>query len=422
MSWHSHVSFLRRLAPAGGFPSLPAILNAWKVLRQTGSDRADSLAKWAGVFQNSLSVQTVLPAASGKEALFLVFREAVQTDARRYLLLAGYTCPDIVAAGVRAGLQIVPVDMDQTTLEMLPASVPDGIPPETAMVVLSNLYGIPDRIEPWRARFGSDLLIVDDGCQALLSRDQGDPIGTRRDTVGVVSFGRGKALCGIGGGAVVLSAHSHGRVAEALRLAAEAKEARSRIARGVNPGDWLKLLLFWLFEHPVLFGIPEALPFLHLGETRYERDFKTGDISFAQMLVAAAQVLEADAERAIRADRCSRWGAALQGLPAALPAEIRRRAGDQLAPTRFPVVLPDASVRQRVLRLLQHAGLGASRSYPAPLEMFCEGEPLFCRQLTPGAAVAATRILTLPTHRYVEAEDIARAVQVLRSEIGRGGI
>jgi dTDP-4-amino-4,6-dideoxygalactose transaminase len=64
-----------------------------------------------------------------------------------------------------------------------------------------------------------------------------------------------------------------------------------------------------------------------------------------------------------------------------------------------------------VFWILRRRRLGASRSYPAPLnEISAFRRYLWAEEEYSGAKFVADRILTLPTHPYVNEQDIQKIV------------
>ena len=78
---------------------------------------------------------------------------------------------------------------------------------------------------------------------------------------------------------------------------------------------------------------------------------------------------------------------------------------------RFPIVFPKKEARRRVFWMLSRHRLGASRSYLTPLNEIPAFRKYLCAEDDyPGAKFVADRILTLPTHPYVNEQDIQKIV------------
>lgn len=366
---------LRRLAPAGGFPNP----------RDVHPERQDLIEQTERLLKQLFDASALSLCGSGKSALekILTYLKSIHVER---LFVAGYSCPDIVASAVRAGLQVIPVDVNSTTLEPLWQN--ELIDPERDSVILSNLYGLVDSCS-----LLNGIRWVDDACQAALSFDEERRVGSR--ALGVLSFGRGKAICGIGGGAT-------------LGLS-ERDDVGDR-----NFYDRLKLKTLYLFERPSLYWLPAAVPFLGVGETVYDREYPE-DLLSLDRLAAAEAILS---KLSVREDdvrvMSSKWDVAFKDIDIVLPNKERERKGSKTSPglIRFPILFPTEEFRDKAYGKL--INLGASKSYPAPLTDLCKGERQLILRTLPGAREVSRRILTLPTHRYVEERDVEETADIIR--------
>ncbi len=388
----------RKLAPAGGFPSPLGIFNAWLELKQIL--KGSSLTA-AAVLANRLctrfSFSEVLPVCNGTEALYRLFQNASLGSKIGSVLMSAYTCPDIAYAAVKAGVKVIPLDIDSGTLEMrLDRTLGSD---DVTAVVLSNLYGLPDSFSGFE-KLVPRPQIIDDGCQSLLSSINGKHVGARTG-FGVLSFGRGKALCGIGGGAV-LSTEPQNRN-YGLEPTSYLGELR----------DLLVLTLSWALEHPLLYSIPTALPFLEIGETTIkERNFSKspGLISILATL-ANLKTVDANAKHAVAIARG--WHDRLPGLGLQEPFINRGFTFDgSVVPLRYPILFADSERRKRVEKAL--ARFGGSVSYNKTLFDFPELVPHLVGDRCKEADSVSKRLLTLPTHKYVTERDMDAVQQIIR--------
>jgi dTDP-4-amino-4,6-dideoxygalactose transaminase len=393
-----YVRSLRTLAPAGGFVSPLTLLSA--LLREKKRNGESSVPlRLAPLLRERLekwfSAKNFWFASSGKASLYTLLLEIKAKKPALTVAAAAYGCPDIAAAVIRSGCRLSLFDIDESTLEPLKNTLDER--PDA--VVLSNLYGLIDPLDPWR---GTDTVVVDDACQAALGTSGERRIGARPGAVGILSFGRGKAICGIGGGCILWNAGepSGGRPPSA----------------GLVTGAF-KAAAYWLFEQPLLYWIPARLPFLKLGEVHYESDFPVRDISAAELLVALAQLERFEDTVALHAANAKLWQEALDGAEVIEPFLLRRNGeADRAVPLRYPVLFRDAASRDEALRRLDREGLGASPSYnedlPSLLRRSGAGGD---RVVAPGANSAARRLITLPVHRHVRKQDIERGGEIIRN-------
>jgi perosamine synthetase len=432
MHTNNHQSSLFRvLAPAGGFSSPLSILNAKHEVKQMVRQNGPGVRK---VFEHylaqALDAGGLISFGSGKESLLACFRALSKGLRHPYVAMSAYTCPDIAVACARAGFKVLPLEVKEASLELDLSAHTDAQLSQLSAVVLSNLYGLVDNLAPAiKLAESSGCIIVDDACQALLSKRNGHHVGVCPNTYGVLSFGRGKAICGVGGGAVVISGKN---TAEAtISQTANRQMISTEELRHLqldNPKGALCAVhclsgfLSWCLERPWLYWLPAKLPFLGLGKTEPDFSFRGASITESQLLHAYAQWKS----HSIRAQSCietaNQWSDLL--LDTALIQPFCKRGFDfsgSVVPIRYPVIFPSAELRDKAFRCLQKHGLGASCSYPKALDGYPELKEVLVESNFPVAKSIARRILTLPVHRYVEKKDIDRGAAIIKEILGQSG-
>jgi dTDP-4-amino-4,6-dideoxygalactose transaminase len=241
--------------------------------------------------------------------------------------------------------------------------------------------------------------VVDDAAQALGGEAPDGRAGARGD-VGVLSFGRGKPLSGLGGGALVGSR---------LPSACAAPETPPPARRAAQ----LRALLYGAALRPAVFRWLAALPGLHIGETLFDPDFPTGSIDGASLVLAAARLPQLARLGAERAERAEALAAALRTRTRFHP--LTAPLGTRAVHPRLAVLAPDAAARGAALARLSRAGLGGSAFYPSALGEIRALQPHLCgpaRQA--GAADFAARVFTLPTHAGADASVRDQIAEQLR--------
>ena len=381
---------LSRLPPSGE-PIGPEML--WRVGRGRGIGSASELLR------QQLGVATVSLHASGREALRVGLRHLAEGSGRTEVVVPAYTCFSVPSAVVAAGLRVRLVDVDAqgwidlADLESLPLDA-------VAAVVVCNLFGVPEAIAPVAERTTpAGVAVVDDAAQSLGSLGPEGWVGARGD-LGVLSFGRGKPVGALGGGALAWP-----RAPQGLALPPEAAPGRI--------GALARALAFDVALWPPLFRLLAAIPALGIGETHFEPEFPHGAIPGAA-LALLAPLLPRSAEQAQR--RAAR--------ACALAERIQEVEGWRplLAPgpqnpvyPRLALIAPSAGARDRALRDLTRLGAGASAMYPASLDVLPElRSHLVDARECPGARDFAARVLTLPTHGGLRGARFEQALEVLR--------
>ena len=155
------------------------------------------------------------------------------------------------------------------------------------------------------------------------------------------------------------------------------------------------------------------MPFLELGESRFDPNFKIARLSAYQTRLAAQLFPLVDSCNRIRQNNAHQLQFGIEGIEGIeVPQPV---AGADPVFLRFPILARGEVHRAQLVNRLRAAGIGASTSYPSAVsDIPGIGRYLaHNQQPCPGARSVAARIITLPTHPYVTAEDIERMVQVI---------
>ena len=345
--------------------------------------------------------------ASGTAALAAAIIAAInrKTVDRPEVILPAYGCPDIVSAAVYAGATPVLVDLLPDSPWMDPDQLATRLGDNTVAIIAVSLFGIPEQMASLRQLAEqAGAVLIEDSSQAFPSNReqsiwQGDLI--------VLSFGRGKPVSLLGGGAVL---HRDGLLAQWLPHGSikTAQNWRTRLAMRT------KIHLYNKMISPHLYWLPDSLPFLHLGETRYH------PLSDIQAMEADRQALLPTNIMAYQSDGLitqKKLASLLDefDVPEALLFNLaaRYQAVDQHRLLRYPLLV-DPAIRDRLYLELKRSGLGPSKMYPLAmpaipgLEKLLPGQHHF-----PQAEAFATRVLTLPTHQRFGQKDFLRLRRVL---------
>lgn len=349
--------------------------------------------------------------ASGTAALAaaLVAAMKVKSIESAEVILPAYGCPDLVSAVEFAGARAVLVDIetDRPWLDLMQLAT--AITDNTAAIVAVNLFGISERWMQLRELAEkNDVVLIEDSAQYFPGGEkqqdwQGDLV--------VFSFGRGKPVSLLGGGAVLASKLS------LLELLPQPKKGTTTFRQRFTYN--LKAKLYNAMISPSLYWLPQSLPFLHLGETRYHRlqAIEAMDRKRMDLLPANISCYQDDANASIRREKISLMLESLTDLPDRwmnLPRLCKVKANRRLL--RYPLLL-EAKSRYQAYHNLNRAGLGASVMYPSSLPKISGINHLVDdKKSFPNAEDFASRLLTLPTHAGVSDKDIDK-MKIILSEL-----
>ena len=381
--------WLWRQPPAYSPLPLRAILGA---VRETYIDRNDPIPAARALVRQVYRADVAYLLDSGTEALQLALRIAARMLGKPLrVALPAYGCYAIASAAVGAGADIALYDVDPFTLgpdlDSLAATLAAG----ARVVVAAPLCGVP---LPWAelascaSSFGA--ILVEDAAQGHGAALEGVPLGAL-GPLSTLSFGRGKGWTGIQGGALLLRGADL-PIPPTIRRASHRMAALGVGLRGVAQSA---------FGRARWYGLPAAIPWLGLGETRYRPP-----VTPQRMHAVAAGVITRTFPLASREARQRRDVAA--DLLRRLPTDSRIRP---ITPAgvagylRLPVLLSrgmagfgDAGGAER---------LGFAPGYPATLASL---EPVRQRLFGPanrwpGAVDLTRRLVTLPTHSQLTLQD-----------------
>ncbi len=315
------------------------------------------------------------------------------------VILPAYACPDLISAALFAGIKPVLVDLEHDTPWMDLEKLKERIGRNTIAVIATHFLGITERMSEIRTLLSdSDVVLIEDSAQLfpkIPSEDvwQGDLV--------VLSFGRGKPVSLLGGGAVICkekSMQSH------LPLAGNAV-----LIPDTDPPSLkflFKAALYNRLLSPIWYARLTSLPFLHLGETRYKplADLETARRGFIATLAANIEAYTSrnlKPQLGISSMLAEVSSEAITDLPSAT------MNNPALPLLRYPILLKTPALRDRLFASLKKSGLGVSIMYPAPLNGIDGLKDVLQNQgLFPEATGFSQRLLTLPCHDGVTSNHI----------------
>jgi dTDP-4-amino-4,6-dideoxygalactose transaminase len=350
--------------------------------------------------------------SSGRAAMVVALRamKAVAGSRRTRVVIPGYTCYSVAAALENTGLTPVLCDVDPRTLsfdlEALARIDLSGV----LAVITANLYGIPnDTAEIARVAAAGGAYLLDDAAQSLGASIHGTPAGGFGE-IGLYSFDKGKNIPTMQGGALVAR---RGVLSEEIERQWAALPYPAPAETCMNAG---KLAAYSLLLKPAYFGLVRSLPGLRLGQTPYELAYPITRYSRSLAGIAVRlcrRIEEINAQRIANAERLRTALADVAAVELITPP-----AGAKPVYLRLPVLARSAALRDRLVTVLEAAGIGATASYPSALADVPNVRARLASDArdTPGARTVAERILTLPTHAYSPTDLADRVRTILRRE------
>jgi dTDP-4-amino-4,6-dideoxygalactose transaminase len=329
------------------------------------------VAQFESEFASFAQVKHCVGVANGTDALELALR-AAGIGAGHEVLVPANTFIATAEAVVRAGARPTFVDVDDDTLLMDPAAVKAAIGERTAAVIPVHLYGqlAPmEEIMPIAASLGA--VVIEDAAQSQGASRHGRAAGSFALAAGT-SFYPGKNLGAAGDAGAVLT--SDDQVAHTVRAIS-------------NHGSPRK------YEHDVI-GFNSRLDAI-------------------QAVVLRAKLTRLLAWNESRRAAAVRYDELLGDVDAIqLPQTL---AGNVHAWHLYVIRVPD---RDRVLKALEGAGIGAAVHYPVPIHLTGAFRYLGCAPGDfPVAERAATQIISLPMFPHLTAGQQERVAAALKAAL-----
>jgi len=378
------------------FYSLPPVGNKISLKSDTGAAQflSDLLHPYRVYYFNSGAASLAI----GLKSIMLT-RNMTQGE----VLLPAYACPEIVSAIQYAGATPVLVDLEMDTPRMSLDDLDEKLNANTIAVIAVSLFGLSERTKKIQALTGPlGVVLVEDHAQCFFSEKK---ILQCESEMLILSFGRGKPVSILTGGAVLVK---EGAIAEQIDIAS------SRLPTHYPPRHRLKTLIYNQMISPYCYWFPDALPFLGLGKTVYK------PLLTPQLLSDNEKSLIPDNVKHYwtRSEHPQQWvNAMLDEQNSSVFIDIATSlCGKKLSRLlRYPVLAESRDVRDTVVKKLKVKGLGVSCMYPLPVNQIPGLIDYFSdKNKTPNAANFASRIFTLPVHAGVRKQDVDSMGRLLK--------
>jgi dTDP-4-amino-4,6-dideoxygalactose transaminase len=305
----------------------------------------------------------------------------------------GYSCIDLTAAAVGAGVRVRLYDLDPNTLSPDLESVKKVIDRGVNAIVVAHLYGYPADVGAVRELAREHgIPVIEDSAQGAGGTLRGIRLGGIGD-ISILSFGRGKGATTGSGGAILVREPALG-----VWLRKMGKELGVGRRGGKEIGA---LAAQWLLSHPLIYRLPASVPALKLGEMVYHPPGLPRAMPAAAAAMLCSVLNTDDSEVEIRRTRANDLLSRINGSGRIVP--IRPVPDGESGFLRLAVTDTTGD-------LAVSAPIGVLRGYPLTLEQHEELQPMLAtgEKAGKGSVLLRDRLFTLPTHSRVGSTDQAR--------------
>jgi perosamine synthetase len=393
-----------RLVPPAGTPL------GWKDLLAgiSGMIKEDGPGSFKRQLKSYLGVRHCFFVSSGRAALTIILKAISQISGKGEVIVPAYTCFTVPAAVVRAGLKVRLNDIDAGTFDLNHSQLESQNLKNVLAIVAASLFGLPSdmkKISEFARKNG--LFVVDDSAQSLGASWDGRKAGTLGD-VGFYSLSKGKNITTIEGGIIVTDDDNLARRIELLVCTLpEAHKLK-------NLTFFLKSLIYAILLHPRLYRLPSGLPFLKLGISEFNPNFKMRSLTSWQASLGTRLMGRLGQLNQKRRENAEQLVHELRGFNGLILPRISSAC--EPAFLRLPVLVEDRGLREKIYRGLLNAGIGVSKMYPLALDQIPSLRPYLAGETDrfPRARFVASHILTLPTHPFLKNGDKERIISLIK--------
>ncbi len=362
--------------------------------------------RFKAVLREFFGVRHVELLSSGRAALTVVLKALAAIYGKSEIIIPDYTCFTVPSAVVKAGLRVAAVDVKAETLELDPDALSGAMTKETLAVVAVHPFGIPAEMEQIE-RISLDLGVplIEDAAQAMGAKTGARRAGTF-GTAAIISFGRGKPMTTINGGAILTDSDE---------LAAAISEITSKEVEpeGFSTGYILQAIAYSILTRPTGFALAKHIPFFEVGVTRFDASYKIAGMSQVQATLGLASLPKLEKHNDIRRRNADHWAEILAGVNGL--HLIMQKPGTDAVFLRQPVVFNSADVAKKIYNQLSRLKLGVAMTYPSCISDIpqLKDHPAGMNKAQSLSRELCGRVLTLPTHCMVTGRVIEKVAKVI---------
>jgi len=396
----------RTLPPAAAPISKLSFLRGFQGIRR-GQHEIES---FRADLKDFFKVEHCFLLSSGKAALTVILRALKALNPERdEILIPAFSCYSVPSAVVRAGLKIRLADMDPHTLDYDFETLRTRLKGKDRLLaaVSIHLFGLPADISKLIETLDDpQITVIEDAAQAMGGVANDKYLGTI-SSAGFFSLGRGKVFSTAEGG--VILTHSD-ELADIIHE--KIKELVVKPGRGVFRLVSYALALSF-FIRPSLFWLPKSIPSLKLGETIYDTRFPIDAFASFQAGLASNWRKEMASLQQMRDKNVRYWTQTLTRFPWIQPIIQLNGKMPAYPLIRFPVLIQNTFLREKLLTISEKKGLGIMPSYPGTIDTIDGLKYEFDGEDFHGAKTCADQLVTFPVHKFVSSTDRKKIVDCL---------
>jgi len=314
------------------------------------------------------------------------------------ILLPAYACPDLISAILYAGAKPVLVDLEQDSPHLSLSQINEKITDSTVAIIAVNFLGIPDHITQIR------LICNEHGLYLIVDSAQWFPKTKNMESwagdFNIISFGRGKPVNLLSGGAVLTIQDRYYDT-----LADSTLKDSSTIKRTVK---MIKTGLYNIAIHPYFYSFFTRLPGLNIGDTIFKPLTTISPMGTFHQQLIKSNIQKYKHQKSVLWEIHNKLKTI--SSPFLIDLWPGNPIGDNTVLLRYPILIKNRTIRDNFFRRAKNYGV--SILYARPLNEISGLEKILENQSSfPHASEFSNYLVTLPTHEHVDEKLIDKIME-----------
>ena len=373
------------------------ILNAFKT---SITNNQTKISEFERKISEYISCENSILTYSGRTALYVLLK-AYELKKSDEIIMPAYMCETVSQLLIDMGFRLNFVDIEKDTYNISIGDLIEKVNRNTKAIIAVHMFGNPcDMKSLMEIANDNNLIVIEDAAQAMGAEYHGEKVGCVGDS-GFFSFGRGKPITTMEGGAIVTN---NNKIAEKSRKIISLFKRQKMNAR---LSTLLKLLGYSSLRNRVIY----RLIYKYARNENLRKDININNLGFKfldiQASIGLIQLFKLDGFNKLRTENAKILREHLNEIEGIyLPRSLPNTKPIYL---RFPIRVDVENKRDKLISNLKKAGIEPSVVYPVALPKFHGMKMDKCVNVE----TVVKKSIALPTHPCVKKIDLKRMITVI---------
>jgi perosamine synthetase len=339
---------------------------------------------------------------SGRTALYVLLK-AYGLKKSDEIIMPAYMCETVSRMLLDMGFKLDFVDVDPSTYNIDIDDLNKRIRRNTKAILAVHMFGYPcdmQAIMDIAQEKGS--IVIEDAAQAMGAEYRNKKVGSIAEA-GFFSFGRGKPITAMGGGAIVTDDNDIARKCRTIVRGFEQKSS--------DLLTLIQLMGYSSLRNRAIYNIVHKKVRSEEFRTNINLNSLKFQLTNLQAAIGIMQLNLLNEFNTKRENNAEFFMINLKNIDGISMPKVLNNSKPIFL--RFPIQIKDTVQRDRLMRLLEKHGIETSIVYPIPLPRLYNAN--VCEYT--GAKKVTDNIIALPAHPIVNKDDIDTMVQIFKSDL-----